>query len=46
MVEEIICQQFRLKSIVPTRNYFAEGIEQNKLMRMKNKKIYLILNYI
>ena len=46
MFEEIICQQFRLKNIVATINYFAKRIEQNKLMRMKNEKVCTTLNYI
>ena len=41
-----MCQQFRLKNIVATINYFAKRIEQNKLMRMKNKKVCMTLNYI
>ena len=32
MVEENISQEFRLKNIDETRNYFLEGIEQNKML--------------
>ena len=31
-------QEFRLKSIDETRNYFHEEIEQNELMSKKHKK--------
>ena len=46
MVEENISQEFRLKNIDETRNYFLKEIEQNKLMRRKHKKVYTTLNYI
>ena len=35
-----------LKNIDETRNYFVEKIEQNELMRNKNKKVCTTLNYI
>ena len=35
MVEEKISQEFRLKNIDETRNYFPEEIEQNELMSRK-----------
>ena len=46
MVEENISQEFRLKSINETRNYFLEEIEQNELMSRKHKKVCTTLNYI
>ena len=39
MVEENISQEFRLKNIDETRNYFLEEIEQNELMSGKHKKV-------
>ena len=38
MVEENISQEFRLKNIDKTRNYFLKEIEQNELMNKKHKK--------
>ena len=35
VVEENIIQEFRLKNINETRNYFVEETEQNKLMSKK-----------
>ena len=46
MVEENINQEFRLKNIDETRNYFLEEIEQNELMSRKHKKVCTTLNYI
>ena len=46
MVEENISQEFRLKTIDETRNYFLEEINQNELMRRKHKKVRTTLNYI
>ena len=46
MVEEDICQEFRLKMTDKTRNYFLEEIEQNKLMSRKHKKVCTTLHYI
>ena len=46
MVEENISQEFRLKNIDETRNYFLEDIEQNELMSRKHKKVCKPLNYI
>ena len=37
MVEENISQEFRLKNIDETRNYFLEEIKQKKLMSKKHK---------
>ena len=38
MTEENISQEFRLKNIDETRNYFIEEINQNELMSKKHKK--------
>ena len=46
MVEENIGQEFRLKNINETRNYFYEEVNQNELMSKKHKKICTTLNYI
>ena len=46
MVEENISQEFKLKNIDQTRNYFFKGIEQNDLMNRKHKKVCPTLNYI
>ena len=45
MFEENISQEFRLKNIDETRNYFLEEITQNELMCKKHKKICTTLNY-
>ena len=45
MVEENISQEFRLKNIDETKNYFLEEIEQNELMSRKHKKVCTTLNY-
>ena len=44
MFEENLSQEFRLKNIDETRNYFLEKIEQNQLMSKKHKKICTTLN--
>ena len=46
MFEEKISQEFRLKNIDETRNYFIKEISQNELMSKKNKKVSRVLNYI
>ena len=46
MIEENIIQEFRLKNIDDTRNYFLEEIEKKELMSRKHKKICITLNYI
>ena len=46
MVEENIRQEFRLKNIEETRNYFIKEIDQNELASKKNKKVCTTLNYI
>ena len=38
MVEENVSQEFRLKNIDKTKNFFLEEIEQNELMSKKHKK--------
>ena len=39
MVEENLIQEFILKNVDATRNYFLEDIKQNDLMCKKHKKI-------
>ena len=39
-------QEFTLKNIDETRNYFLEEIKKNELMNKKNKKVCTTLNYI
>ena len=46
MVEENLSQEFRLKNIDETTNYFLEEIQQNKLMSKKHKIVCTTLNYI
>ena len=46
MVEKNIGQEFRLKNVDETRNYFLEKIKQNILMSKKHKKVCTTLNYI
>ena len=46
MVEQNISQEFRLKIIDKTRNYFIEEKNQNELMRKKYKKVCATLSYI
>ena len=46
MVEENISQEFRLKNIDETRNYFVEERRENELMSRKHKKVCTTLNYI
>ena len=46
MVEENISQEYRLKNVDETKNYFVEEIEQNELMSKKHKKVCATLNYI
>ena len=38
MYEENVSEEFRLKKMDETRNYFIEEINQNKLMSKKHKK--------
>ena len=46
MSEENISQEFRLKNIDETKNYFIEEINQNELMSKKHKKVCTALIYI
>ena len=46
MVEEKINQEFRLKKIDETRNYFFEEIKQNELRSKKCIKVCTTLDYI
>ena len=39
-------QEFRLKNIDETRNYFLEEIKQNELTSRKYKKVCTTLNHI
>ena len=39
-------QEFRLKNIDETRNYFLQEIKQNELMSKKHKKVCKTINYI
>ena len=41
-----ISQEFRLKNIDETRNYFLEEIKQNELISKKHKNVCVTLNYI
>ena len=45
MSEENITQEFRLKNIDKTRNYFITETNQNELMSKKHKKVCRSLNY-
>ena len=38
-------QEFWLKKLHYTRNYFLEKIEQNELMFRKHEKVFATLNY-
>ena len=46
MCEENTIQEFRLKNLEETRNYFFKEIDQNKLMSKKHKKVCTTLIYI
>ena len=46
MSKETVSQEFRLKNIDETSNYFLEEIGQNELMSRKHKKVCATLNYI
>ena len=46
MIEENTSEEFRLKNIDETRNYFIEEIKQNELMSNKHKTFCTTLNYI
>ena len=44
MIEKNISQEFRLKIINKTINYFLQDIEQNELMSEKHKKVCTTFN--
>ena len=46
MAEENINQQFMLKNIGETKNYFLKEIKQNELISNKHKKVCKILSYV
>ena len=46
MAVKKISQEFRLKNIDETRNYFLEEIGPSELMSRKHKKVSATLNYI
>ena len=46
MAEENISQEFRLKKIDETKNYFIKEIKQNLLKSKKYKRVCKTLNYI
>ena len=46
MVEESINQEFSLKYIDETKNYFLKQIEQIELIIKKQEKVCTTLNYI
>ena len=46
MTEENISQEFRLKNIDETRNYFLEEVKKNEVMSKKHQEVCTTLNYI
>ena len=44
MPKENISQEFRLKNIKETRNYFIKEIDQNEFMSSRHKKISTTLD--
>ena len=46
MSEKSISQEFRLKNIDKTKNYFLLEIKENELIRKKHRKVRQVLNYI
>ena len=46
MFEENIVQEFKLKNIDETRNYFITEINQNGFMIKKHKNVCRVLNYL
>ena len=46
MSEENISNEFRLKNMGETRNYFIKKINLNKLMSKKHEKLCKVLKYI
>ena len=45
-IEKNIRQEFKLRNIDETRNYFVDETDQNESMSNKYKKVYTILKYI
>ena len=45
IVEKKISEEFRLKNINETRNYFLEEIKKNELMSRKHKNVFITLNH-
>ena len=45
MSEKSISQEFRLKNIDKTKNYFLLEIKENELIRKKHRKVRQVLNY-
>ena len=41
-----IAEEFELKNVDETRNYFFEELEQNELMSKKHQKVCVTLDYI
>ena len=46
MSEENVSQEFRLKNIDETRNYFLQEVKHNRLISRKHKHVCTSLNYI
>ena len=46
MVGEYISQEFRLKNIEETKNYFIKEINQNELMRKNHKQVSNYIEYL
>ena len=46
MAQENISQEFRLKHIYETRNYFLQKRKRNELIYKKYKKVCITLNYV
>ena len=46
MAEKNISQEFRLKNIERTRNYYIKELNQNELMSKKHKMFCTTLNYV
>ena len=46
MAEKNISQEFRLKNIERTRNYYIKELNQNELMSKKYKMFCTTLNYV
>ena len=46
IAEEKISQEFRLKNIGETKNYFIKEIKRNELINSEHQKLCRVLNYI